>query len=284
MPMGSFFNNSVHSSGRFGLWIFPSYTPTVSGDCRDNRASVAKFSNFQSWSNDKGAEFVESNIIQFKNFTIWDQYTHGIATNSIISNENANSQYSNYFYDQKSGTSIEDSVIIGNSLNNVNSYTPHGIVIAWDRGQIVKNVTFYNFPDSKTSAFTAPFIIGKCTDRCGGWTTQFKELTFNNVKKRTLHRWNWDVIYQDLDGSFGGSPGDVIASKDNLTLNNPNCKQSNLFENGLVCSNTKTLKASIKQEFHKFIIASCIFNSKNNLVSNFKRSFSFSSLQSKLLN
>jgi hypothetical protein len=254
--MGSFFNNSVHSSGRFGLWIFPSYTPTVTGGCRDNRASVAKFSNFISWSNDKGAEFVESNTIQFKNFTVWDHYTHGIATNSIISNSNANSAYSNLFYDQKSGTSIEDSTIIGNSLNNAKSYTPHGIVIAWDRGQLVNNVTFYNFPDPTTSAFIAPFIAGKCTDQCGGWTTQFKSLTFNNVNKRTLHRWNWDLIYHDLDGSLSSSglPGDVIVSKDNLTLNNPNCKESSFFNNGLVCSNTKTWIRFVNFLFIYFLI------------------------------
>ena len=29
---------------------------------------------------------------------------------------------------------------------------------------------------------------------CGGWTTQFKELSFENVKYRTLHRWNWDAV------------------------------------------------------------------------------------------
>ncbi len=29
---------------------------------------------------------------------------------------------------------------------------------------------------------------------CGGWTTQFKGLYFENVKYRTLHRWNWDAV------------------------------------------------------------------------------------------
>ena len=53
---------------------------------------------------------------------------------------------------------------------------------------------------------------------------------------------------------------------------------------GLKPNDYLILKFSLKQDFHKFIIVSCIFNSKNNLVSNFKRSFSFSSLQSKLLN
>ncbi len=66
IPFGKFGNNSVHSTGRFGLWIFPGYTPTVSGGCNDIRPSVAQFNNFTSWSCDKGAENVNSNNIQFK--------------------------------------------------------------------------------------------------------------------------------------------------------------------------------------------------------------------------
>ena len=66
IPFGIFSNNSVHSTGRFGLWIFPGYTPTVSGACYDNRPSAAQFTNFTAYGNDKGAESVHSNNIQFK--------------------------------------------------------------------------------------------------------------------------------------------------------------------------------------------------------------------------
>jgi hypothetical protein len=29
IPFGKFYNNSAHSCGRFGVWIFPAYTPSV---------------------------------------------------------------------------------------------------------------------------------------------------------------------------------------------------------------------------------------------------------------
>jgi hypothetical protein len=51
--MGKFINNTVHSVGRFGLWIFPGYTPTISGGCYDNRPAVAKFDNFYTYFSDK---------------------------------------------------------------------------------------------------------------------------------------------------------------------------------------------------------------------------------------
>lgn len=57
-PFGKFYNNSVHSSGRFGLWIFPGYTPSPSGSCWDNNFGIAKFESLVSYRNDKGAEWV----------------------------------------------------------------------------------------------------------------------------------------------------------------------------------------------------------------------------------
>jgi hypothetical protein len=48
-------------------------------------------------------------------------------------------------------------------------------------------------------------------------------------------------VYQDLDGSLtGGTAGDVVISKENITLFNPSCRDTGQFKNGLVCSNTKT--------------------------------------------
>ena len=29
---------------------------------------------------------------------------------------------------------------------------------------------------------------------CGGWSVQTQGLYFENVKYRTLHRWNWDLV------------------------------------------------------------------------------------------
>lgn len=86
-PLGVFKNNSAHSSGRFGLWIFPAYLPNKGGACWGGTPAVAKFDGFVSYSNDKGAEYVESNPFQFVNFVVWDHFSEGIAGKTIINNQ-----------------------------------------------------------------------------------------------------------------------------------------------------------------------------------------------------
>ena len=142
----------MHSVGSNGLWIFPSYTPAL---------SPAIFDSFISYSNDKGAEWTSSNKVQFKNFIVYDHTTAGIETKTIQYNSDFLSSYSPYFYNESTGPTIMNSVIIGNSNSSSNSsITPLGLVIAWDRGELIKNVKFINFPDSK--AIGATTIPGSC--------------------------------------------------------------------------------------------------------------------------
>ena len=110
--LGKFSNNSVHSVGSNGLWIFPSYTPAL---------SPAIFDSFISYSNDKGAEWTSSNKVQFKNFIVYDHTTAGIETKTIQYNSDFLSSYSPYFYNESTGPTIMNSVIIGNSNSSSNS-------------------------------------------------------------------------------------------------------------------------------------------------------------------
>ena len=159
IPFGKFFNNSVHSVGRFGLWIFPGYNPSTTGSCSDSTGSAATFDTLISYSNDKGAEWVMSNNVQFKNFIIYDTVSCGIETKTIISNSIPNTIYSAYFYNATIGPSIVNSIIIGNSDPlATTAITNKGLIIAWDRGQLIKNVTFINFPDN--------VAIGATTIQC----------------------------------------------------------------------------------------------------------------------
>ena len=136
----------------------------MSGSCWDSRGSLATFDTLISYSNDKGAEWVMSNNIQFKNFVVYDHTTSGIETKSIVSNKNANTPYSKYFYNDTNGPSIVNAVIIGNSdPAAVSSITNAGLVLAWDRGQLIENVTLINFPDANSVAIEATTIAGVCT-------------------------------------------------------------------------------------------------------------------------
>ena len=164
IPMGRFYNNSVHSNGRFGLWIFPGYHPTVSGACDDTRPSPAIFDTFHSYLNTKGAEWVMANPMQFKNFVVFDHSATGIEAKTIVSNKAENTLYKNTFFSNSSGPLIQNTIVIGNSdSSSSTSISESGIVVAWDRGELLENVAFYNFPDSGSRAIRGPFIDGTCT-------------------------------------------------------------------------------------------------------------------------
>lgn len=46
---------------------------------------------------------------------------------------------------------------------------------------------------------------------------------------------------QDLDGSLTGKAGDVVVYKDDISSAKSSCRDSDLFKNGIVCSNTSTM-------------------------------------------
>ena len=55
---------------------------------------------------------------------------------------------------------------------------------------------------------------------------------------KTLHRWNWGAVTEDLDGSLTGTAGGVVVSATNMTAGDGRCFTSNSFLNGSVCKQT----------------------------------------------
>ena len=113
-PFGRFYNNSVHSTGRFGVWIYPEYAPTMSGDCNGTNPTQALFDGLISWSNNKGIELVMSRTIEIRNALVFDNANMGIAYITAVGHQETNPLYIRpTFYNGLNGSLITDSVIIG---------------------------------------------------------------------------------------------------------------------------------------------------------------------------
>lgn len=124
-PIGRFFNNSVHSVGRFGVWIFPEYSPTASGSCSGFNPSQAVFDQVVSWKNDRGFEWVMSSTIQVRNALVFDNADTGIRCVTAINHQDLNvAPISNTFYNENTGSSVINSIIIGDTGVSGGSITP----------------------------------------------------------------------------------------------------------------------------------------------------------------
>jgi hypothetical protein len=115
-PFGRFYNNSVHSTGRFGVWVFPEYSPTVAGDCVGDAPYQAIFEGLVSWRNSKGFEWVMASTIQIKNAVVFDNVDAGLSCVTAINDDATNlPNLRATFYNISSGSSVINSVIVGDS-------------------------------------------------------------------------------------------------------------------------------------------------------------------------
>lgn len=112
--LGGFINNSVHSSGRYGVWIYPEYYPLVSDSSSEEIPNQAVFVNLIAWRNRKGIEWVRGSCIQILNALIFDNEEAGITTVRAYRYDDLNPRYyRSTFYQINNGSSIVDSTIIG---------------------------------------------------------------------------------------------------------------------------------------------------------------------------
>jgi hypothetical protein len=195
---------------------------------------------------------------------LWDHFSTAIDTKIIKGNDEANSRYKNTWDDENLSTMVKDVVIVGNTINGKPAVGQSGLTLGWDRGELIKNIKFYNFPNQGASAIDATSIAGKCTVKCGGWTNEISGLTFNNVLYRTSFRWNWDFILKDMDGSLTGKAGNIVMPKDNHTDSKSYCRLDQVHKAGAVCLTDKTqIRFAFKEYTPSFALTVLINNSLN---------------------
>ncbi|XP_069121982.1 fibrocystin-L-like [Argopecten irradians] len=238
LTLGVFRNNSAHSFGWFGLWIFPDYTPRVGGVCGSAIPTPAVFESFFAWNNEKGIETVNTGALQFVNVQAVANKKAGFEGKLIVEGEDTSNPANE--------AALRDSLIVGYASFSPSSVCSFGgLVFPYGFGFQTNNVEFVNFDKSTCSAFTWTRIDGTCSKNCAGFAYPTSGLTFTNSPNRGRYEWLFEGIIHDTDGSFCGSAGcKVIPTTGTLP---PTCNNFPDFNFGIPAS---VCPSSVK--FHRF--------------------------------
>ncbi|KAM5157489.1 fibrocystin-L [Mantella aurantiaca] len=236
VPLGEFYNNTVHSQGWFGIWIFEEYFPMVSGSCDSSTPYPAIFKSLTTWNCQKGAEWVNGGALQFHNFTMVNNEDSGIETKRVLSNYVGG-------WGETNGAVLKNAIIVGHldELGLGSSYcTARGITLPFDEGLTVSSVKFMNFDRPNCAAIAVTTVVGLCSDRCGGWSAKFDGIQYFNVPNKAGFRWEHEVVLIDMDGTLTGKTGGKVVPSSGL-LDPSQCSQSSDWSSGFpgsICNST----------------------------------------------
>uniref|UniRef100_A0A8C5WI58 Fibrocystin-L n=1 Tax=Leptobrachium leishanense TaxID=445787 RepID=A0A8C5WI58_9ANUR len=212
VPLGEFYNNTVHSQGWFGIWIFESYFPMSQGSCSSSTPQPAIFKSLTTWNCQKGAEWVQGGALQFHNFSMINNEDAGIETKRVISTYVGG-------WGEVSGAVIKNTAIVGHvdelGLGS-NFCTAKGIILPFDEGLTVSSVKFMNFDRPNCAAIGVTSVTGLCSDRCGGWSAKFDGIQYFNTPNKAGFRWEHEVVLIDTDGTLAGGAGYKVVPESGL--------------------------------------------------------------------
>ncbi|XP_077992871.1 fibrocystin-L-like [Glandiceps talaboti] len=201
IPVSEFQNNTAHSFGWYGLWVFPEYFPMVGGTCDSTTPTPSIFDSLTAWNCERGAEVIDSGPVQFHNFLMANNEKAGIEMVAVSGG-----------WDD--GPMVKDSVIIGHSsISNSTACTTAGVKTPKTSDLTVDGVKFINF-DLDTCATIR--TCAHCKTKQGGWPTRFQNLEFVDSPNKVAFEWEHEAILQDIDGSLTGSANTIVTPDNNL--------------------------------------------------------------------
>ena len=214
-PMGRFYNNSAHSNGLYGIWMFTAgeagwhpHTGTKERGYCDGHPTTATFGDFIAWNNEIGVEIVEGGAIRFENMTLLDNEKSGIENIHSSGAERQNGE-------AYGASTFKNGVVIGHSKltekweNGDTFCTKHGVMNGWWGGD-VENTEFYNFDRPNCAALSN---CARCKPKWVGGKVQTNSLSFTDSPNKISWKWTMGGIYEDLDGSLCGSAGCKVVQK-----------------------------------------------------------------------
>ena len=201
IPIQVFQNNTVHSVGWYGLWIFEFYTPMKGGLCSSTEPEAAKLYTLTVWNSFRGAEWVEAGPIQLHNFVLANNFMSNFEM-FFIRNTLPTQRYNH------DGALLKDSVVIGR-LNSANRppCTKKGIVLPFSNGLLVDGIKFINFDEKnghQCSGIGTVKIVCTCNTRCAAWKYHFQRIEWYNADAKALLEWEHQVELVDVDASLTG--------------------------------------------------------------------------------
>ncbi|KAG9339164.1 hypothetical protein JZ751_024022 [Albula glossodonta] len=236
VPLGEFFNNTVHSQGWFGLWIFQEYFPMKGGRCNSRNPEPAIFRALTTWNCEKGAEWVNVGAVQFSNFLMVNNEKAGIEAKRII-------YWAISGWGEEGGAVVNNSTIVGHIDElglGVDYCSTRGVVLPLDDGMSVISTNFVNFNKPSCAAIGVARIDGTCVDRCGGWSARFSGIRYFNSTNKGSFRWEHEVVLIDSDGSLTGNADHKVVPMSSL-LDPGHCSQDAAWSTGFpgaVCDHT----------------------------------------------
>ena len=197
-----FADNTAHSFGWYGLWIFEFYYPTRTGECSDNEPAPSYFDRFLSWRNDRGVEFSDVGSLQLRDSIMMDNRLAGVEYTDL-----SNTEWG------EQGPLITNTLIVGRSDitqgDDTFSCTEAGIRTPHSYYLTVSGVTFANFDRPGCYPIQA---CSHCRALQGGFESRYEQIKFINANNNQLTRWSWthEHIHRDMDGTLTGNgvPGE----------------------------------------------------------------------------
>uniref|UniRef100_A0A8C4T925 PKHD1 like 1 n=1 Tax=Erpetoichthys calabaricus TaxID=27687 RepID=A0A8C4T925_ERPCA len=232
--LGQFYNNSVHSQGWYGLWIFEQYYPMQQGYCNWNNPQPAVFDSLMTWNCLKGAEWLNAGALQFKNFLMVNNELAGIEMKRLQTSYVTG-------WGEAGGAMIMNATVIGH-LDELgllpSNCTQRGIVLPLDDGLTVAGIKFINFDRSSCTAIG----FSSCGyTNCGGWRVKFSGVQYFNTTNKAGFTWEHEAALIDTDGSLTGHANNTVIPYSAL-LDPSHCQlqvpEWSVGYNGSVCDST----------------------------------------------
>ncbi|CAK8682970.1 unnamed protein product [Clavelina lepadiformis] len=243
VELGEFRNNTVHSQGWYGLWIFQSYFPMKGSSCDSTEPSPAKFDSLTTWHCEKGAEWVNCGAIQFNNFVMVNNEDTGIDIKLISGIAWGDAKITNL-------------TVVGHTSNSDASHTKIGLTFPLAPWFFVDGAKFFNF-DTGGVALKGTTAQGTCSVNCGGFYYWFARIEYKSVTKRLLWRWPHEGVFLDIDGSLtadaSGAPGTAGTTVVPYTglVNTDDCP---VWSDDLYSSGVQAAICKNGNRFHRFAL------------------------------